>query len=89
MERYDPDRGFRLSTYVYWWIRQAITRAIAYQGRTIRLPMRTLDALYKINSEIKKYMVRHRPLPHSCRRTSTEVWVGAVDRALVHFGPYD
>lgn len=66
MERYDPDRGFRLSTYVYWWIRQAITRAIAYQGRTIRLPMRTLDALYKINSEVKRYMVRHRPLPHSC-----------------------
>lgn len=63
LEGYDPTRGYAITTYIYWWIRQAITRALHLHGRTIRIPINTHEIVNRAQKATAEFQAEHRRSP--------------------------
>ena len=87
VDKYEYRRGFKFSTYATWWIRQAITRAIADQARTIRIPVHMIDVLSKLRNASKRLLQELGREPTTEETAAASGPVGRRDPPRAGHGP--
>jgi len=81
VDRFDHGRGFRFSTYGSWWIRHAISRAIADKGRAVRLPVHMIDAYHKVTKARRELEAKHGRAPtHAELATHTGLAASKIEK---------